>query len=127
MKKRTFVIFGIYAVIFGLLIPYWALNQEGKESASPAAVAASDEDAKLLFQQNCGACHTLARAGTDGIVGPNLDEQLGEAETPEAVESATERVSTAIEDGVQGRMPAGILQGRDAKEVASFVARLAGR
>jgi mono/diheme cytochrome c family protein len=27
-----------------------------------------------IFKTNCGACHTLAAAGTTGTVGPNLDQ-----------------------------------------------------
>ncbi|HEX2436346.1 MAG TPA: cytochrome c [Solirubrobacterales bacterium] len=123
MSKRTFFIFGIVVVFFGLLLPYWAISKEGGESASPEKVAASDEAAKELFQTNCGACHTLARAGTDGIVGPNLDDLLGQG-TPEANK---QRVQTAIENGVDGRMPAGILQGENAEQVADFVARVAGQ
>ena len=122
MSKGTFVIFGIVAVLFGLLLPYWAISKEGEEEASPEKVAAADEEAKELFQTNCGACHTLARAGTDGIVGPNLDDVLGQG-TPE---TNRQRVATAIENGIEGRMPAGILQGEDAKLVADFVARYAG-
>ena len=123
MSKGTFVIFGFVAVLFGLLLPYWAISKEGEEAASPEKVAASDQEAKELFQTNCGACHTLARAGTDGIVGPNLDDLLGQG-TPEA---NRQRVATAIENGIEGRMPAGILQGEDAKLVADFVARYAGQ
>ena len=122
MSKGTFVIFGIVAVLFGLLLPYWAISKEGEEEASPEKVAAADEEAKELFQTNCGACHTLARAGTDGIVGPSLDDLLGQG-TPE---TNRQRVATAIENGIEGRMPAGILQGEDAKLVADFVARYAG-
>ena len=29
---------------------------------------------KAVFTQKCGACHTLADAGTTGAVGPNLDD-----------------------------------------------------
>jgi mono/diheme cytochrome c family protein len=123
MSKRSFVIFGIFAVVFGLLLPYWAITKEGEEAASPEKVAASDREAKELFQANCGACHTLARAGTDGIVGPNLDDLLGQG-TPEA---NRQRVANAIQNGVAGRMPAGILQGEDAEQVADFVARVAGQ
>jgi mono/diheme cytochrome c family protein len=123
MSKRTFVIFGIFAVLFGVLIPLWAINKEGSEGASPEKVAASDEEAKELFQTNCGACHTLARAGTDGIVGPDLDDLLGQG-TPEANYT---RVLNAIKNGIEGRMPAGILQGEDAKTVADFVSRVAGQ
>jgi mono/diheme cytochrome c family protein len=123
MSKRTLVIFGIFAVAFGLLIPYWAISKEGEESSSPEKVAGSDTEAKLLFQTNCGACHTLARAGTDGIVGPDLDDILGQG-TPEANK---QRVSNAIANGIEGRMPAGILAGPDANVVADFVARVAGQ
>ena len=123
MSKKTFVLFAIFAVAFGLLLPYWAISKEGEESASPEKVAASDEEAKELFQTNCGACHTLARGGTDGIVGPDLDDLLGGG-TPETNE---QRVLTAIENGIQGRMPAGILEGEDAEIVANFVARVAGQ
>ena len=31
-------------------------------------------DAKGIFTANCAACHTLAKAGTNGMVGPNLDD-----------------------------------------------------
>ena len=123
MSTRTLFIFGIVVVFFGLLLPYWAISKEGGESASPEKVAGSDEQARELFQANCGACHTLARAGTDGIVGPDLDDVLGQG-TPEANQ---QRVLTAIEEGVQGRMPAGILQGEDAERVADFVGRVAGQ
>jgi mono/diheme cytochrome c family protein len=123
LSKRTFVLFGIFAVFFGLLLPYWAISKEGEESASPEKVASSDEEAKQLFQTNCGACHTLARAGTDGIVGPDLDDILGQG-TPETNQDL---VAIAIENGVRGRMPAGILQGEDAELVANFVARVAGQ
>jgi cytochrome c oxidase subunit 2 len=31
-------------------------------------------DAKGIFTANCAPCHTLAKAGTNGMVGPNLDD-----------------------------------------------------
>jgi cytochrome c551 len=31
-------------------------------------------DPKSLFTANCGSCHTLAAAGTQGTIGPKLDE-----------------------------------------------------
>ncbi len=128
MSKRTFVIFGIFAVLFGVLLPVWATSKEGGESASPERVASSDQDAKVLFQENCGNCHTLARAGTDGVVGPNLDELLGQG-TPDANRT---RVQNAIENGFdtddfKGYMPAGIVQAQDADDIADFVSRVAGQ
>jgi mono/diheme cytochrome c family protein len=122
MKKSNLVIFGLFAVLFLLVIPYWAISKEGSPEASPEAVPEQDQDARTLFQTNCGTCHTLAKAGTDGIVGPNLDEILI-AGQPEA---NYDRVLNAIDTGVGGRMPADILSGEAAKEVAHFVSRVAG-
>ena len=123
MKKSYLVIFGLFAALMILAIPYWAISKEGGEDASPERVADSDRSAKALFATNCGACHTLDRAGTDGVVGPDLDEALGSA-GPEANYG---RVLGAIENGIAGRMPAGILAGRQADEVAEFVSRVAGK
>ena len=123
MKKSTVVIFTVFALIFAVAIPYIAITKEGEGEATSAKVAASDEDARDLFQTNCGSCHTLARAGTDGVVGPNLDKLLGLG-SPEA---NMPRVEAAIENGVGGRMPAGILSGEQAEEVADFVSRVAGQ
>jgi mono/diheme cytochrome c family protein len=127
MSKRPFVIFGIFAVICLVALPFWALATEGSEDASPeGSVSASDRQGLELFQINCGACHTLAAAGTDGIVGPNLDELLGTApKSADAVKNNSDRVYNAVTQGVPpggGRMPQGILQGAQAKAVARFVA-----
>jgi cytochrome c551 len=121
MTKRSFLFFALFFVAFAVAVPFWAISKEGDAASSAEKVAASDDPSKDLFATNCGSCHTLARAGTDGIVGPNLDDLLG------GLPGQEERVQTAIEMGVQGRMPAGILQGEQAKQVADFVARVAGQ
>ena len=48
-------------------------------SPRPAAAVKGADNANLIvgkqqFVAKCGSCHTLARANTKGIVGPNLDE-----------------------------------------------------
>jgi cytochrome c6 len=48
-----------------------AANPEAKVSLPPGA---GGNDPKLLFQSSCGSCHVLADAGTQGTVGPNLDQ-----------------------------------------------------
>lgn len=123
MSKRTLVIFGVFAAVFGLLIPYLAISNDG-EGGEVAKVPASLEHPKTLFQENCGACHTLAKAATDGIVGPDLDDLLATAE-PEARKT---RLQSAIEKGGTGggRMPAAIVTGEDAELVADFVSKVAG-
>ena len=124
MSKRPFVIFGIFAVICLVALPFWAIAQEGSSDASPeGSVPAADEQGLELFQINCGACHTLAAAGTDGVVGPpGLPVYGGTERTPETVSGTQEIVYTTILEGRAGRMPKGILQGAQAKAVAQFVA-----
>jgi cytochrome c6 len=39
----------------------------------------SQGSGKKLFVQACGGCHTLADAGTNGSVGPNLDDAFAQA------------------------------------------------
>ena len=75
MNKRIFISFGLVALLLVIVIPFWAFSKDGSDSSSPEKVAASDDAARAHFQTNCGSCHTLARAGTDGVVGPNLDER----------------------------------------------------
>ncbi|MSO40786.1 MAG: cytochrome c [Solirubrobacterales bacterium] len=128
MKRSTFVIFGLVALCFAILIPAWAINREGGSDASPGSVPANLQDGKDLFVINCGSCHTLAKAGTDGVVGPNLDDLLAPpSPTPPDPKTIKPRVAAAIEDGVGGRMPAGILSGEQAETVAEFVSQVAGQ
>ena len=125
MKRSTFVIFGLAVLLFAVLIPAWAISGE---EASPESVPASLDEGKELFVTNCGACHTLAKAGTDGVVGPDLDDLLAPpSPTPPDPATIKPRVLAAVNNGVAGRMPAGILSGEQAETVAEFVSQTAGR
>ena len=84
MSKRPFIVFGVFAAICVLVIPFLALAKEGDEGAGTVEVASQDREAKNLFANNCGTCHTLAAAGTDGVVGPNLDQLLVPSGTNDA-------------------------------------------
>lgn len=87
------------------------------------ATAAADPDQPLsgpeergreLFVENCGSCHTLDAAGTSGQIGPPLDEiPLDEAAVMRAIE---------IGGRGSGNMPPNLVTGRDAQDVAAFVA-----
>ena len=80
-------------------------------SSSGKAQHYSVSAARSQFKATCGLCHTLADAQTNGSVGPNLD-QLG----PPYV-----TVYAQINEG-GGGMPAGLLHGKDAQAVATYVA-----
>lgn len=132
MNRKTFISFGLLTIVLVVVIPLWAFKKDGSLSSSPNKVASSDDYARSLFQTNCGSCHTLARGGTDGVVGPDLDARLAGATGPatdEAAIAATQtRVENAIDNGLGGgAMPAGILQSGEVKIVANFVAREAGQ
>jgi mono/diheme cytochrome c family protein len=129
MSKRPFIVFGIFAVICVLVLPFIALGKEGDENAGTVQVASQDLASKDLFANNCGTCHTLAAAGTDGVVGPNLDELLVPSGTNSAqlYEGNGARVLHAVQCGIAGRMPRGILEEAEAQQVAQFVAAYAGQ
>lgn len=133
MSRNTFIVFGMLVVVLVVLIPWLAFRADG-DSAEGADVPAALQDGKELFQENCGSCHTLYAAGTDGNFGPDLDELLAPSGpiADEAVEATQGRVLNAVEEGIDsdtvpGRMPGGILTGEQAEAVAEFVARTAGR
>ena len=124
MSKRPFVIFGIFAVICLVALPFWALAKEGSSDASPeGSVPASDQQGLELFQINCGACHTLAAAGTDGSrrAGPGPAARRRGEERRHG-EREPDLVLQRDQPRAGGRMPKGILQGAQAKAVAQFVA-----
>jgi mono/diheme cytochrome c family protein len=92
-------------------------------AAYVASVAGTGQKANLttgkgIFTANCGSCHTLADAGTNGTVGPNLDQ------LKPSFAAAQRQV---INGG--GGMPAfkGQLTPAQIKLVAQYVAQNAGK
>jgi mono/diheme cytochrome c family protein len=79
----------------------------------------------VLFSQRCSGCHTLSPAGTQGsanravrVEGPNLDQRK---------ESYDDVLFAIRNGGFSGAiMPANIVTGDEATEVAKFVAKYAG-
>jgi mono/diheme cytochrome c family protein len=138
MSKRTFIVFGLLVVFLAVLIPWLVFRADGDSARGGEEVPASLEEGQSLFATNCGTCHTLQAAGTDGNFGPDLDELLAATGPPEGsnaektIKGTEGRVLNAVEEGVDsstapGRMPAGILSGEQAEKVAEFVATTAGR
>ena len=90
---------------------------------------------KELFtgEGQCGSCHTLADAGTRGQVGPNLDaafyqsrkDGIGQETLAGVVQNQIAYPVTDPSTGAPG-MPANLLTGQDATDVALYVASVAG-
>jgi mono/diheme cytochrome c family protein len=137
MSKRTFIVFGLLILVLAVVIPWLAFRSKGDGESGDQKVAADLKSGQSLFQTNCGTCHALYSAGSDGNYGPNLDELLAPAGPPtgptaaSTIKATEGRVLNAVENGVNasttpGRMPGGILNEEQTKEVAAFVAATAG-
>jgi mono/diheme cytochrome c family protein len=84
---------------------------------------------KVMFQKTCGSCHTLSHANTSGTTGPNLDDAFRQDKS-DGVKSTS--IQGLIDSWIrypntQGVMPAGLLKGQDAQDVAAYVAAVAAR
>ena len=81
---------------------------------------------KKLFvaDARCGSCHTLKDAGSRGTVGPNLDESFAQSKAEGFKTSAIENVvRDQIKYPTKGSgMPANLVKGQEADDVAAYVA-----
>jgi plastocyanin len=80
---------------------------------------------KQLFVQKCGSCHVLARAGTKGTTGPNLDEAFQQGLKDGMGRSG---ITGAVHGQILhpnrvGVMPAKLVTGDKAYDVAAYVAQ----
>jgi mono/diheme cytochrome c family protein len=82
---------------------------------------------KQLFVARCGTCHVLSRAGTKGVVGPNLDQAFQQA-IKDGIRRSTIRglVREQIDHPIPGSgMPADVVKGQNARDVAAYVSSVA--
>jgi hypothetical protein len=129
MRRPIRVILTVFAAI-AVAVSAGACGTERISVPKSDPTYANDLQAANLFQQRCAGCHTLSVAGTMGsaanvrtaqaINGPNFNITC--------VRPAI-RVLYAIENGgfSGAYMPANIFVGEQAREVAMFVARYAGK
>ena len=95
-----------------------------KQGENPNLIAG-----KQQFVARCGSCHTLARAGTKGTVGPNLDEAF-RATVEEGGGRTT--IRSVVEGQVAYPNPAGVMpkdlaSGAVLKDIASYIAQSAAK
>jgi mono/diheme cytochrome c family protein len=87
---------------------------------------------KQLFVKKCGSCHELARAGTKGTVGPNLDAALQRAVQDGFGQSAVralvrQQIEIPRDPKYGGVMPPNLVRGQDAHNVAAYVASVVSK
>ena len=134
-RKTSTAIFLIIYVGFGVAIPLvFLIGNKDRASAQVSGIKlnAAEKRGRELFGQRCGVCHTLAAASAIGKVGPNLDQikpsqslvlhtiTYGCLQDPPSPSSPTNCLG-------QGTMPAAIIAGVQAQDVAQFVAKVAGK
>jgi cbb3-type cytochrome c oxidase subunit III len=83
---------------------------------------------KQLFNQKCASCHTLADAKAAGTLGPNLDDAFSSDKAQgfsEQTMADVVRGQIAYADPL-GPMKPNLVTGKDADDVALYVAKCAG-
>jgi mono/diheme cytochrome c family protein len=101
--------------------------------ALPLSACGRDEadlsNGKAQFVEKCGSCHELARAGTAGTQGPSLDAAFQTA-LADGIDRDT--VEGIVHDQIlnprkNSIMPARLVEGDDARDVAAYVGYAADR
>ena len=106
-----------------------ACGEEGVDlDRADRSNAKLDRGAKL-FAQRCSGCHTLSYAGTEGSVSNVGDNERTDGPNFDQRKETVDQVLYAIRNGgFSGAiMPQNIVVGRDAQDVADFLARYSGR
>ncbi len=131
-RAMAWVLAVIY-VAFGIAIPIVMLvgnRNSANGQVGGSELTQAEKRGRELFGEHCGLCHTLAGANAVGKVGPNLDE----------IQPTEQLVLHTIQNGClqsppkgsqeaclgEGTMPADVVQGVDAEDVAQFVSKVAG-
>jgi mono/diheme cytochrome c family protein len=127
----------------------------GTGGAANAGQRPDTQSGQQLFTASCGSCHTLSAAGTSGTIGPNLDNafaadvkqgypqssienvvldqiRLGSGIVSKPYTTSKDLVNcagnpTKQSNCLQPSMPANIVKGQDAIDVAAYVASVAGQ
>jgi mono/diheme cytochrome c family protein len=134
-RRAAGIGFTVIYILFGVAIPLlFLIGNHNNANAQYAGIqlTSAQKQGREMFGEHCALCHTLAAANAVGKVGPNLDVikptktlvlhtiMFGCLQNPAPNESAENCLGN-------GTMPAQILTGQAADNVASFVAAVAGK
>ncbi len=132
-SQSALTLFVVTLIVFGLALPIVMLvgnHNNASAQVGGLKLTAGEKTGRELFGVHCAVCHTLAAANAAGKIGPNLDlikpsaslvlHTINNGCLPNAPAGSPE---TCLGYGV---MPSNTVTGRQAQQVASFVARVAG-
>jgi mono/diheme cytochrome c family protein len=120
MPRRLLVVLAVAGSGFAA-----SCGEQGIELAS----SNPDYEGARIFQERCGACHTLAAAGTQGSATNPNDREYKDGPNFNQRREQKDQILYAIRNGgfSSGPMPQDIVVGQDAEKVADFVAKYSGR
>ena len=107
----------------------------GCGATSSAEITGGFQDrGRQIFNAKCGTCHKLAQAASQGNQGPNLDTAFAAARAAGMDEETVKGVvlyqiyhpRPSVPGYPAVSMPANIVTGNDAEDVAAYIARYAG-
>jgi mono/diheme cytochrome c family protein len=130
LRNRAIALCVVLAFAFGLAVPALVLTANGEDKASSyhgLHLTAHETKGRELFARACNVCHTLNAVDSVARIGPNLDVLVGHQLTN--YKARREFVLTTVLHGIavgEGNMPALLYEGREAEDVADFVATVAG-
>jgi mono/diheme cytochrome c family protein len=133
-RRAMLWVFVVTYIGFGAVIPALFLignHNNASGQVGGITLTAAEKHGREVFGERCGLCHTLSAANAVGKVGPDLD----------VIQPTQQLVLHTIQNGClpnppqgsqeaclgQGVMPADVVQGNDAEDVAKFVAKVAGK
>jgi len=123
-RKAAIGLFVLALLVLGIGIPAAVISSvEARDDIPEANVSnltAAEQHGRELFARRCTQCHTLAASNAVAQVGPSLDT----LRPPKVL------VLDAIKNGRakgNGQMAAGLYQGKDAEDVAAYVAKAVGQ
>jgi cytochrome c553 len=122
-RKTVAILVGAIVVVLGVAVPALVLaGGRDHSSKGPGGVelSSAETQGREVFKDRCGTCHTLQAANAVGKVGPNLDQLRPPPPlTLDAIQKGRARG--------QGQMPAQLVTGEEARDVAAFIGKVAGR
>jgi mono/diheme cytochrome c family protein len=125
-RTRRIALFNfiLAVLILGFAIPAAVIATVEARNDIPSAnvsnLTAAEKHGRELFGRRCAICHTLKAANAVAQVGPNLDERR----PTKAL--ALDAIHRGRAQG-NGQMAADLVEGKDADDVASFVAKAVGQ
>ena len=139
MRRGVRVVIGLAGLAAGTLLA------AGCGTGGVASGSADTQAGQKLFSQNCASCHTLAAANAHWTVGPSLDAAFyGDRQQgykPSSIENVVlDQIrlgSGPVSSGASSKnghgpaeeptMPANLVKGQDAVDIAAYVASVAGQ